>query len=119
MFANQATHAPERYEEWAKELGLDLARFKADAASPTAKARVEEDQRLAAEVGAQGTPTMFLNCRKVVGALPFDSLKPIVEEELKKADAAIAAGAKRGAGLHERLCDENVKSLAGGVARGG
>jgi protein-disulfide isomerase len=115
LFANQAALAPERYEEWAKELGLDLERFRRDAAADETKARVDEDQRLAAQVGAQGTPTLFLNCRKVVGALPFESFQPIVEEELKKADAAIAGGAKPGPALYERLCDANLKALGQGA----
>ena len=39
-----------------------------------------------------GTPTLFVNGRKVVGAQPFDAFKPIIDEELKQADALLKAG---------------------------
>jgi protein-disulfide isomerase len=112
LFANQAALASAPYARWAGELGLDVARFEKDLSSSAARARIEEDQRLAAQVGAQGTPTSFLNCRKLVGALPLESFRAAVEEELRKADAAIAAGVKPGPALYERLCEENVKTLA-------
>ena len=111
LFANQAALSDDHFDGWAKQLGLDGARFARDRASPEARARIEEDQRLGAQVGAQGTPTLFLNCRKVVGALPFEAFRTVVEEERGKANAALAAGAKEGPGLYEQLCDANVKAL--------
>jgi protein-disulfide isomerase len=112
LFANQKDLAAAPFAQWARELGLDVARFERDLAAASARARIEEDQRLAARSGAQGTPTSFLNCRRLVGALPLESFRAAVEEELKKADAAIAAGAKPGPALHERLCEENLRTLA-------
>jgi len=59
-------------------------------------------------VGATGTPTLFVNCRKSVGAKPFESLKPIIDEEIAKADAAVAKGEKIDAAFYERICAANV-----------
>jgi len=108
MFAAQAELSPAAYERWAKEIGLDLNRFKAAVAASSGEPRIAADQALANEVGASGTPTMFFNCRQVVGALPFSAVKPIVEEELKKADALIAKGTRRGPGFHDAACAANV-----------
>jgi protein-disulfide isomerase len=108
LFANQQQLSAAAYEGWAKELGLDLGKFKASMAASRGEARIAEDQALGRQVGADGTPTMFFNCRQVVGALPIGAMRPIVEEELRKADALLAKGAKRGPGFHAEACDANV-----------
>jgi protein-disulfide isomerase len=119
MFANQQQLSAAAYEGWARELGLDLARFKASVAAARGEARVAEDQALARQVGADGTPTMFLNCRQVVGALPMAAIRPIAEEELRKADALLAKGGRRGPGFHAEACDANVAAApAAAPARG-
>jgi protein-disulfide isomerase len=112
LFANQQQLGPELYERLARELGLNVAKFKAAMADPKVAARIDADDKLAQSVGAGGTPTMFLNCRKVVGALPPQALQPILQEELAKADKLIAAGVKPGPALYERACAENVKLAA-------
>jgi protein-disulfide isomerase len=71
--------------------------------------RVKADQELAGSVGATGTPTMFFNCRQVVGARPFEQLRPVVEEELKKAEALLA-GRKPGPDFYEKACAANVEN---------
>ncbi len=108
MFAAQQELSPAAYERWAKEIGLDLGRFKASVAAARGEARIAEDQALAGQVGASGTPTMFFNCRQVVGALPIGMMRPVAEDELKKADALLAKGAKRGPGFYAQACDANV-----------
>jgi protein-disulfide isomerase len=117
MFANQQQLSPAAYEGWAREIGLDLARFKAAVAASSGEARIAEDQALGRQVGADGTPTMFFNCRQVVGALPIGAMRPIVEEELKKADALLAKGAKRGPGFHAEACDANLAAAPAPAAR--
>jgi protein-disulfide isomerase len=37
------------------------------------------------KVGANGTPTFFINGRKVEGAQPFDNFKSVIDAELAKA----------------------------------
>jgi len=110
LFQNQQALSPADLDKAAAATRLDLRRFKAAAAGPGAKARVVEDQKLATAVGANGTPTMFFNCRQVVGAIPFDSMKPIADDELKKVDALLAKGAKRGKDLYDKACDANVSA---------
>ncbi|HTP24747.1 MAG TPA: thioredoxin domain-containing protein [Anaeromyxobacteraceae bacterium] len=113
LFANQQSLSPALYESSARELGLDLTRFRQSLLAHAGTARIDEDQRLASSVGATGTPTLFINCRKVQGAVPYETLKPIVEEEMRHADALARQG-KSGAALYQALCDENVRKYAGG-----
>ncbi len=108
LFANQQRLSDAAYPGYAKELGLDMARFQRDAAAEATGKRIAEDQQLASTVGATGTPTLFVNCRKVVGAKPFESIKPIIDEELKKAEGMIARGEKLDAGFYDRICAANV-----------
>jgi len=108
LFANQQALSEATYTQYAKELKLDLSRFQRDQSAEGTTKRITEDQQLASSVGADGTPTLFVNCRKMVGAQPFDAFKTVVEEELKKAEAAIARGEKAGPGLYDKLCAANV-----------
>ena len=108
LFANQQSLSDATYAKLAEELGLDMARFRRDAAAEATAQRIAEDQQLASTVGATGTPTLFLNCRKVVGAQPFESIKPLVDAELEKADRMIAKGENLDAGFYDRLCAANV-----------
>ncbi len=107
LFAGQATLSPDAYEQSARAIGLDVKRFQAAVAAKRGAERIAQDQQEAAAVGANGTPTMFFNCRQVVGALPFERLRPIAEEELKKADALLRGG-KPGPDFADKACQANV-----------
>jgi len=84
LFENQRSLSASSYEVWAKELGLDLGKFKAAMADPQVKERVLADQELANKVGANGTPTFFVNGEKVVGAQPFEAFKVVIDRRLAK-----------------------------------
>jgi protein-disulfide isomerase len=102
MFANQQALTPADLDKYAGELGLNVARFKKDMADPATEKMVAEDQALAGSVGADGTPTFFLNGREISGAQPFPAFKTIIDEEIKKADELLKAGTKP-ADLYEKL----------------
>jgi protein-disulfide isomerase len=54
----------------ARELGLDAARFEHDLDDPSLDARVDADDADARALGVKGTPTFFVNGRRIVGAQP-------------------------------------------------
>ncbi|HET9598988.1 MAG TPA: thioredoxin domain-containing protein [Anaeromyxobacteraceae bacterium] len=87
LFANQAALSDATYEAYARELGLDVARFKRDLADPKLRARVEDDMKLAQQLGVNGTPTFIVNGERVVGS---NGLKPAVERVLAQAKLANA-----------------------------
>src|SRR6185295_6434981 len=56
----------------------------------------------AEDVEATGTPTFFVNGRKLVGAQPFSAFQGLVDEQLGVAQAALARGVAPAA-LYESL----------------
>ena len=70
---------------YAKEIGLDVSKFEKALDSDKVKQQIAADQAEATKAGANGTPTFFINGRRVVGAVPFDNFKTVIEDELKKA----------------------------------
>jgi len=94
MFANFRNLTQDNFERWAKELGLNVAKFKKDMNSEKVKNIVKADVAESAKVGARGTPNFFVNGIPVRGALPYARFKPTIEAELEKADALIKKGVK-------------------------
>src|SRR4029077_3133506 len=81
-------------ERIATEAGLDLNQFKSAMQSHRFKAEVTADMNHAAAVGAEGTPTFFVNGRKVNGAMPLETFKAAIDEETAKADELLKNGVK-------------------------
>ena len=102
LFANQKALQPEQLESYATQLGLNGATFRKCMAGRTHKAQIEADMALAGKVTARGTPTTFINGRKVSGARPLEALTAVVEEELAKARAMVAKGVPR-SGVYGRV----------------
>ena len=70
---------------YAKELGLDVNRFTDSLDKMRHSALIEQDKKLALSLDLFNTPTFFINGRKVVGDVPYEHLKKVIEEELKYA----------------------------------
>ena len=84
LFANQQALDRATYEKHAQDLGLNLAKFKADLDSHKFEAQIKKDSEEGTKVGASGTPTFFINGNKLVGAQPVDAFKKLIDAELKK-----------------------------------
>jgi len=114
LFASQQALSPDLYRTAAKEIGLDPRRFDQSVSARKGEARIQEDQKLAGEVGATGTPTMFFNCRQVIGAQPLPQLRAVAEEELKKADQVLGAAPAKSP--YEKLCAANLAAAPAAAA---
>src|SRR5262249_6831865 len=90
--ASQRNLAREDLEAYAQEIGLDMARFTKAIDARAHKARIDEDVNLAEKVDARGTPTFFINGRKLTGAQPFEAFKAVIDEELPRAKKLVASG---------------------------
>jgi protein-disulfide isomerase len=115
LFSDQRALGEEAFSRFAREIGLDVRRFEQAVAARKGEGRIQEDQKLAAQVGANGTPTMFFNCRQVVGAQPFERLRAVAEDELRKADKLLG-GARAGPGFYQRACGANLAAAPAAVA---
>ncbi len=89
MFGNQGALDRPALEKYAGEIGLNMDKFKSALDSGKYKASVAADVAYANGLGTGGigTPTFFINGRQIAGAMPFDSFKSIIDEELKKKGA--------------------------------
>jgi len=96
LFANQNALEREKLDGYAKELGLNAAKFKEALDNKKHKATIDADQKLARDLGASGTPSFFINGRSLRGAQPFDAFKTLIDEELAKAKQLVASGTPKG-----------------------
>jgi len=81
-------------ESFAKELKLNVPKFKADLDSEACKQQLADNKALLQKLGVRGTPGFFVNGRYLVGAQPIEKFKTVIDEEVKKADEALKNGAK-------------------------
>src|SRR3954447_11279170 len=94
-FKNQQQLGTDSYVKWAKEAGVkDEAKFKAGLDAHTWADKVDKDNAVAKQTGANGTPHFFINGIEVSGAQPCDKFKEVIDAQLSKAQAAIASGTK-------------------------
>ncbi len=108
-FKNQKELGDASYETWAKDAGVDLAKFKAGLAAHTWAKKVEEDHQLAQKLGVNGTPASFINGVSLSGAQPFEKFKAVIDQELKKAEAKIASGTAKDK-IYVAMSEENKKN---------
>jgi protein-disulfide isomerase len=74
----------------AREIGLDMIRFRADLDAGTFHHIVAADVQDALRIGVSGTPTFFVNGRPVHGSQPLKVFVDTVSEELARADKVAA-----------------------------
>lgn len=80
LFANSPRHSLENVKLYAAQLGMDVAKFEADARSLATK--VESDRNDGKAAGVSSTPTIFVNDRKYTGPLYEKYMTMWIEEEL-------------------------------------
>ncbi|MBA3818266.1 MAG: DsbA family protein [Deltaproteobacteria bacterium] len=102
----------ENMQKLAQEVGLDMAKFKADMEGPC-PALVKQDQAEVGKLGTTGTPAFYINGRFLSGAQPIDAFKSLVDEELKKATDRIAKGEATAASYYDEfVMKRGLKQLA-------
>ncbi|MCH9683290.1 MAG: thioredoxin domain-containing protein [Deltaproteobacteria bacterium] len=92
LFENSRDLTEKNFISWARELGLNVKQFKRDLDSSAIADRVDQQQRDGNALGAKGTPAFFVNGRFLSGAQPAANFKKLIDEEMKKAQAKVAAG---------------------------
>lgn len=83
IFANYSALSETKFIEFAKELGLDMDKFAKDNADPQLRQQVQLDVQNGLKAEVRGTPTMFVNGRRL-NARSFDGVKALIEAELRK-----------------------------------
>ena len=70
-------------KSFAQKLGLNASRFNNCLDNAKYQANVDADLNDARTAGVSGTPTFFINGKRIVGAQPYVSFKALIDEELK------------------------------------
>jgi protein-disulfide isomerase len=84
LYANFRSISRARILAWAQELGLDVARFKADLDSHKYLARVTAEEKQGDDAGVAGTPTFYINGKKLNSSFEFAAIDPVIQSEMKK-----------------------------------
>lgn len=74
----------ELIDKTAVELGLDMDKFKKDINSPVVLQKINKDMQDAKNAGVTGTPTVFINGRRL-SERSLQGFQKIIDEELAKA----------------------------------
>ena len=88
LFENQDSFNQEIFIDFAGELGLDVDQFAACQNDSSVHEEVIADYAEAQRLGANGTPTFFINGRRVVGAQPYEAFQRVIDEELASTGTA-------------------------------
>jgi len=75
------------FEGFAKEIGIDVERYKRDVGSDLVQQRIFQDGKRGHSLGVRGTPTLFMNGREVPfeNIMPADKLRVVIQKELEAA----------------------------------
>lgn len=102
LFASQPNLEASDLEKVAAAMKLDVAKVKNAIKTHKYKGEIESDSDLGDDVQANGTPHFFINGKRLVGAVPFESFKAIIDPELANAKAQLAKGTPQ-AGLYDAI----------------
>ncbi len=84
---NRGAFSDKNLRAIADRAGLDGAALAACLDSGRYRDRVQADKLAGEAAGVEGTPTFFINGRKVVGAQPFPVFQAVIEQALAEAGA--------------------------------
>ena len=84
MFGNQQKLAVDDLKGYAKEVGVDTARFDKCLDSGEKRTVVDADEKAGQQAGVSGTPAFFVNGIFINGAVPYEQFKETVDRELKR-----------------------------------
>ena len=75
---------PKIFENYARQIGLDVDQYRKDIASQELKNRIERDRRSGQKLNLQGTPSFFLNGEKIENPRGYEDFKALIESAISK-----------------------------------
>lgn len=73
---------PKIFENYARQIGLDMNQYGKDIASQELKDRIERDRKAGQKLGIMGTPTFFMNGKKIENPRGYESFKELIRSEV-------------------------------------
>jgi protein-disulfide isomerase len=89
MFQNFSNITDETIRQWAKEVGLNMTEFDKVLQSGRMEAAIQKDMADGASAKVLGTPTVFVNGKRIHDR-SFEGLKKVIQEELANLRTATA-----------------------------
>ena len=86
LFKNCNRLNDQKIQEISKELGLDKTKFDEHQKSPVESARIRQDYEEGIRLGVRGTPTIFINGKKVKNR-SLQNMEANIQQELKAGKA--------------------------------
>ncbi|KPJ58276.1 MAG: hypothetical protein AMJ42_03585 [Deltaproteobacteria bacterium DG_8] len=83
-FDNQSKLSIDNLKIYAQELNLNMNKFNDDLESHRFKKIIDADMQKGKELGVRGTPTFFINGKKLVGAKPLAEFQKVIDGFLKE-----------------------------------
>lgn len=83
------------FEQYAKKIGLDMTKFKKDFASGVVNDRINADLAEGNKLGITGTPTFYLNGKKIEVNNDVASFKKVIDAEIAKQKPASNSSAQQ------------------------
>jgi protein-disulfide isomerase len=84
LFGNQQALQPEFLKQYAKDLGMDSAKFDTCLDSSMYAEQVRDSMAAGTRLGVNSTPTIYVNGRVLEGAQPYENFAAIIDEELSR-----------------------------------
>lgn len=110
VFANRTALTPDDLAGYATQVGANGRRVRQALTDRRHQAAVEADQQLGTSLGVRGTPSFFVNGRRLVGAQPVDRFAALIDEVKAAAEARIAQGTPR-AQVYEAIVANGATSV--------
>ena len=97
-YDNQEQWAPlpnpqEKFEAYVKELGLDVEKFKKDQKDPAIQKLINDERDEGIKNGVTGTPSFFINGKRIENPPSIDAFKKIITDEIAKSSGQAAPAA--------------------------
>ena len=83
LFKNQKQLSSQKIEEIATQLGLNMDKFRKDIVSQATMQRVRSDMQEGSRVGVRGTPSIYVNGRKIKDR-SVQGMQKLIDQELAR-----------------------------------
>lgn len=80
---------PKIFENYARSIGLDMEQYKKDIALQELKDRIERDRKEGLKLGLTGTPTFYLNGKKLENPRGYEEFKALIQSALTETQNSV------------------------------
>ena len=113
LFKNQkamkGADMKEQGSGYAKQLGMDVAKFNKDFDNPKWAEVIAADMKLGSSIGVRGTPHFFINGERLSGAQPLQKFEDVVKKQLGEAKTMLSGGVAK-KDLYAKMVAKNFKA---------